>query len=277
MPELPEVESVKVGLNQLVQGKVIEDVTVYWPRIIDTESDLHLWIQQLKGRSIEKIGRRGKYLIFFLEDQVMVSHLRMEGKYLYFPSQELPERKDKHSHVIFHFKDGSQLHYHDVRKFGRMRLTTRENYEEYFETKKLGPEPLTGHFKWESFHQRLQLTKRPIKTVLLEQKVVVGLGNIYVDEALFEAGILPMRLANRLNEEETKKLHQAIQEVLARAVEAGGSTIRTYKNSLGQAGNFQLKLKVYGRKNQPCVVCGQPIQKMSLGQRGTHFCLNCQS
>ena len=277
MPELPEVETVRKGLEQLVLGKTIEEVEVSWPRIIQREESLDEWQHQLVDQSIEAVGRRGKYLIFRLSDCLLISHLRMEGKYLYYPDADslLPEMA-KHTHVRYYFTDGSQLHYHDVRKFGRIERLDKEGLESYFSQKKLGPEPVAEEFLLENFQQQLSLIKKAIKPALLEQKLVVGLGNIYVDESLFRSGIHPETAANRLSQEQVLLLHQTIMEVLNEAIEAGGSTIRTYKNTLGKAGLFQQTLTVYGRHNEPCVNCGTLIQKIQFAQRGTHFCPKCQ-
>lgn len=276
MPELPEVESVKVGLNQLVVERTIAEIDCFWPRIIETDQSIETWCRSLENQTIHFIGRRGKYLIFYLDDVVLISHLRMEGKYLFYQPQEVPLEKSKHTHLIFTFKDGSQLHYHDVRKFGRIRCCLMDQYQEYFIKKKLGPEPLSSDFDFLTFYQGLSKIQRPIKSLLLDQRLVVGLGNIYVDESLFQAKILPTRSASSLTEFEVTQLYHAIRQILARAVEAGGSTIRTYKNSLGQAGKFQLSLNVYGREGQACPECGHDIYKIKLGQRGTHYCPQCQ-
>lgn len=277
MPELPEVETVRKGLAQLVIGKTIERVHVSWPRIIRTDESLEQWQHELIGQTIEGIGRRGKYLVFQLSDYLLISHLRMEGKYLYYPDENsLQTEMAKHTHVRYYFTDGSQLHYHDVRKFGRIERLKTADLDTYFLEKKLGPEPVADEFLLEIFQKQLRLIKKAIKPALLEQKLVVGLGNIYVDETLFRSRIHPGTAANRLSEEQVSLLHQTIMAVLDEAIEAGGSTIRSYKNSLGEAGSFQQILKVYGRQDEPCVVCGTLIHKIQFAQRGTHFCPHCQ-
>lgn len=277
MPELPEVETVRKGLEQLVINKTIAKVLVTWPRIITTDMSLDQWQHELEGQTIKQLGRRGKYLIFHLSDCLLISHLRMEGKYIYYPDEEsiLPENA-KHTHVRFLFEDGSQLHYHDVRKFGRIERIAQNDLRLYFEKKKLGPEPIAEEFDLEIFRQQLKVIKKAIKPALLEQKLVVGLGNIYVDETLFRAKIHPATPANQLNDAQVEILHQEILAVLSEAVIAGGSTIRTYKNSLGEAGKFQQVLAVYGRQDLPCVNCGTLINKIQFAQRGTHYCPNCQ-
>lgn len=276
MPELPEVESVRLGLEHYILDKTIQSVEVYWPRIIVTEQDLTTWQDNLRGQTIHSIARRGKYLVIHLDQGYLVSHLRMEGKYFYYPADQIPADKDKHTHVVITFTDGSQLHYHDVRKFGRMEWVVGQSVTDYFADKGLGPEPLSDQFVVKAFHERLQGTRRAIKTALLAQDIVVGLGNIYVDEALYRAGILPMRSANQLSLEEVSALHQAIMDVLSAAIDAGGSTVRTYHNSMGQDGTYQEQLQVYGRQGRPCYHCGNLIEKIQFQGRGTHYCPTCQ-
>lgn len=274
MPELPEVETVRKGLTHLVLNKVIESVEVFWPRIIESP-EIEDFKQLLIGQKIERIDRRGKFLIFKLTNFDLISHLRMEGKYEFTPANE-DKILDKHIHVIFHFSDQSQLAYRDVRKFGRMVLVPKDTSQNYKGIRLLGVEPIPGDFKVADFYQQLNQSQMAIKPLLLAQKIVVGLGNIYVDEALWQAKVHPETKANSLTLEEAQALHQAIIEVLAKAVKAGGTTIRSYVGALGEAGNFQVDLKVYGQTDQPCLRCQTPIVKIKVAQRGTHYCPNCQ-
>ena len=273
MPELPEVETVRKGLVRLVKGKQIAQVEVRWPRIIEAP-EVETFGQQLIGQTIDDVDRRGKFLIFKLSHSDMVSHLRMEGKYEFYP--EPVEDLNKHTHVIFTFTDGTQLHYNDVRKFGRMTLVPKNESVYYKGIQQLGPEPLPTEFLLEPFRTQLKRSTKAIKPLLLDQKLVTGLGNIYVDEALWMAQIHPETPAKALDEVDTERLHQAIIDVLANAVEAGGTTIRTYANALGEAGNFQVSLHAYGQTGHPCMRCGTPIVKIKVAQRGTHFCPHCQ-
>lgn len=274
MPELPEVETVRKGLVRLVQDKTIAEVVVRWPRIIEFPT-VDEFCQELVGQRIETITRRGKFLLFKLTDFDLISHLRMEGKYEYFSEKNNPQ-PDKHTHVIFKFSDGSQLHYNDVRKFGRMTLVAKGQGMLYKGIQKLGPEPIIEEFLLGDFVEKLQSSSSLIKPLLLNQKVVAGLGNIYTDEALWLAKIHPQQPARTLNKTEIKRLHQAIIEVLAKAVKVGGTTIRTYKNALGEAGSFQMELNVYAKTAEPCPRCKSPIVKIKVAQRGTHFCPHCQ-
>ncbi|MBP1044552.1 DNA-formamidopyrimidine glycosylase [Vagococcus sp. BWB3-3] len=272
MPELPEVEAVRTGLEQLILGKEIDQVQVFWPRIIETP-EVESFKIKLIGEKVEAISRRGKFLIFHFTHYEMVSHLRMEGKYEY---HQQTDELAKHTHVMFDFTDGTQLRYLDVRKFGRMTLLPKGLASEYSGILKLGPEPVPATFLLKPFTAGLKKSSKAIKPLLLDQKLVTGLGNIYVDEALYEAKIHPEQPADTLTSKEVAALYQSIIDVLARAVEAGGTTIRTYKNALGEAGKFQVSLNVYGQTGLPCPRCGTAIIKTKVAQRGTHYCPACQ-
>ena len=271
MPELPEVETVRRGLEKLILGKTIQSVEVKYPKMI--QMDLDAFRQDLLGQEIRSMRRRGKYLLFYLTDKVLISHLRMEGKYLFYPDA-VPERK--HAHVFFQMTDGGTLVYEDVRKFGTMELLRKDQLEAYFAARKLGPEPTEADFLLPPFAAALGRSKKPIKPYLLEQTLVVGLGNIYVDEALWRARIHPARSADSLKPAEVKRLREQIIEVLQLGIEKRGSTIRTYRNALGEDGTMQDFLQVYGKTGQPCARCGSPIEKIKLGGRGTHLCPHCQ-
>ncbi|MBZ2037857.1 DNA-formamidopyrimidine glycosylase [Streptococcus sanguinis] len=271
MPELPEVETVRRGLEKLILGKTIQSVEVKYPKMI--QMDLDAFRQDLLGQEIRSMRRRGKYLLFYLTDKVLISHLRMEGKYLFYPDA-VPERK--HAHVYFQMTDGGTLVYEDVRKFGTMELLRKDQLETYFAARKLGPEPTEADFLLAPFAAALGRSKKPIKPYLLEQTLVVGLGNIYVDEALWRARIHPARPAASLKPAEVKRLREQIIEVLQLGIEKRGSTIRTYRNALGEDGTMQDFLQVYGKTGQPCARCGSPIEKIKLGGRGTHLCPHCQ-
>jgi len=274
MPELPEVETVRRTLIQLIAGKTIKGVKVFWPKIIKKPDDVAQFIDAVKGQTIHDVTRRGKFLKFILDDYVLVSHLRMEGRY--FLAQK-NEPIDKHTHVVFQFTDGTELHYRDVRKFGTMHLFNKGEEDKELPLAQLGPEPFSSRFTADMLTEKLGKTNRKVKTVLLDQTVVVGLGNIYVDEALFRSGIHPERPANSLKPAEIELLHHEIIATLREAVEKGGSTVRSYINSQGQMGMFQLELYVYGRKGKPCKRCGEQLQKTVVGGRGTHYCPNCQA
>ncbi|MFG6493895.1 DNA-formamidopyrimidine glycosylase [Fictibacillus sp. UD] len=272
MPELPEVENVKNTLNQFLPGKVIKDVKIHWDNIIKhpcTEE----FVMKLTGQTFEKVYRRGKFLIFHLNEDSLVSHLRMEGKYGLFESDE---PADKHTHVVFEFTDGTELRYRDVRKFGTMHLYPKGTEESNAPLKTLGIEPLSDSLTAALMKKLFSNRKRNIKAVLLDQTLLAGLGNIYVDEVLFQAGIHPETPANELSLHRLKKLKKAITDILSESVKHGGSSIRSYTNAMGETGGFQLKLFVYGRKNEACRVCGTEIERLVVAGRGTHICKSCQ-
>ncbi|MGG4143517.1 DNA-formamidopyrimidine glycosylase [Paenibacillus algorifonticola] len=273
MPELPEVETVRRTLIELVAGKKIKSVTVRLPRIIQRPAVPEQFEDALVGMTIETVERRGKFLRIVMDGLVLVSHLRMEGRYGLFQSDEPIEL---HTHVLFHFEDGTDLRYKDVRQFGTMHLFTPGTEFELPPLNKLGLEPLEPEFTRDVLHAKLARRSTKIKPLLLNQEYVVGLGNIYVDEALFQAGIHPERSASSLAAEEWDKLHAAICSTLGKAVEAGGSSIKSYVNGQGEMGMFQHQLLVYGRKDEPCPVCGEAIEKFVVGGRGTHICPSCQ-
>jgi formamidopyrimidine-DNA glycosylase len=273
MPELPEVETVRRTLLQLVKGKKIQKVTIYWPKIIKKPAEIEQFQDALLGQTVQEVHRRGKFLKFILDDYVLVSHLRMEGRYGLFQQEE---EYDHHTHVIFTFTDGTELRYRDVRKFGTMHLFKKGEEDTELPLSQLGPEPFSEQFTVEYLSERLSKTNRKIKPALLDQSVVVGLGNIYVDETLFRAGINPERIANQLTAEEIELLHKEIIATLEEAVTKGGSTVRSYVNTQGEIGMFQLELFVYGRTNEPCKMCGTILTKSVVGGRGTHFCEKCQ-
>jgi len=271
MPELPEVETVRRGLEKLILGKKIASLDIRYPKMIKT--DLNQFQKELPGQVIQSMGRRGKYLLFNLRDKVLISHLRMEGKYFYYPD-EIPERK--HAHILVHFEDGTTLVYEDVRKFGTMELLAPELLDSYFISKKLGPEPTDQDFDLGRFKLALKKSKKPIKSHLLDQTLVAGLGNIYVDEVLWRAKVHPSRHSNSLTAQEARKVHDETIKVLGQAVEKGGSTIRSYTNAFGEDGTMQEFHQVYDKAGQACSRCGSTIEKIQLGGRGTYFCPKCQ-
>ena len=273
MPELPEAETVRRTLAELLPGKTIGRVTVRLPRIIRKPADPEAFAAALAGRTFRGAERRGKFLRLLLDDLVLVSHLRMEGRYGLYRAGE-PE--EKHTHVIFHFTDGTELRYRDVRQFGTMHLFAPGEEWRSEPLCKLGLEPLSDEFTPQALRAALAGRAGKIKPLLLDQEIVAGLGNIYADEALHLAGIHPERTAKSLKPRELERLHRAIVETLRAAVEAGGSSVRSYVNGQGEMGMFQHRLRAYGRTGQPCARCGAAIVKITVGGRGTHLCPVCQ-
>lgn len=273
MPELPEVETIRQTLQQLIRNRTIEHVQVHWSNIIKAPDDAEQFKHLLVGQTIRNIGRRGKFLLFELDDYTLVSHLRMEGKYSVH-SQDDPLKK--HTHIIFSFTNGEELRYNDVRKFGTMHLFHKGDERSNKPLNQLGPEPFDETFTFTYFYEKLQRTSRAIKVALLDQSIVSGLGNIYVDETLFHARVHPEKRANELTKKEVELIHQYATHVLDAAVKQGGTTIRSYVSTDGNIGLFQQELYVYGQEDEPCKTCGELIQKMKVSGRGTHICVKCQ-
>lgn len=272
MPELPEVETVRRGLEKLLVGKRISNLVFSYPRMVVTGAEELSRVAQ--GQTFQAVRRRGKYLVLELESHIIVSHLRMEGKYLSFSKDDVPN--NKHFHAFISLSDDTVLVYQDVRKFGTMELVDKGQEEAFFQSKKLGPEPTTEAFKLAPFKQALLSSKKLIKPYLLEQTLVVGLGNIYVDEVLWASKVHPMQVSSRLKSAQINRLHDETIRILQLAVDKRGSTIRTYQNALGEAGTMQDFLEVYGQTDKPCSRCATPIVKIKVGGRGTHFCPKCQ-
>ena len=273
MPELPEVETIRRTLKRFVEDKTIADIEVFWPKIIKQPDDIEIFKTQLFGQTFKDIKRKGKFLLFCLDDYVLVSHLRMEGKYNVWPKDE---PRQKHTHVVFTFTNGEELRYNDVRKFGTMHLFPKGSEFDSNPLKKLGPDPFDESFTFNYFYEKLKKTTRYIKPALLDQSIVTGLGNIYVDETLFKSHIHPLKRANTLTKSEVELIREKTIETLNEAVQLGGTTIRSYVSTDGDMGMFQQELFVYGQTDEPCKICHEPIEKLKVGGRGTHVCPTCQ-
>ncbi len=269
---MPEVETVRRGLIDQVKNKRITSVEIRYQNLIT--GDVQEFVETVTDAKITDIGRRAKFLMIYLDNgYTIISHLRMEGKYRV--SADL-NAIDKHSHAIFTLDDGEMLIYNDVRKFGRMQLWPTDKLNENKSLKKLGPEPLSPEFTFDNIKPRIIKHRKDIKTVLLDQSVMSGLGNIYVDEVLWQAKVHPETPANHLTDEEIKTIIDCSNSEIKLAIESGGSTVRSYLDANGHKGNMQDRLKVYGKEGQPCARCGTTIEKIKVGGRGTHFCPKCQ-
>ena len=272
MPELPEVETVLRTLEHQLQHPRIEQVEVFWPRIIAYPA-VEDFIKQIKGKRIASYKRFGKFLIFDLDDMVWIVHLRMEGK---FYVQRAFDPYDKHTHVIFTLDDGRQLRYHDTRKFGRMWLYPKNEDDRYPCFEKFGydvfDERLTSDYLYKTLHHK----KTDLKAVLLDQSILCGIGNIYADEICFAMGMHPETMINHLRKKDFEELIYQTRRIMSGAIRFGGTTIRSYTSSLGVDGRFQLKLKVHAKKGEKCSVCGTEIKKIQVAQRGTCYCPVCQ-
>lgn len=272
MPELPEVETIRRTLAEQVIGKTIVKVDVTCDRIIQRMSATD-FAAKLAGQTIRKMERFGKYLFFVMDEFTLISHLRMEGKYYVLPA-ETPA--GKYEHVKFTFSDESSLRYEDMRKFGTMELVLPGTERDAKGLCTMGLEPFDDGFTVAYLKEKLQKSHSPIKSLLLDQKNVVGLGNIYVNEVLFQARIHPETRGSALKETDYAHLIEYCRSVLRDAIEFGGTTIRSYYSGLGVSGNFQDRLQVHSKKGAPCPRCKTAIEKIAVGGRGTYFCPKCQ-
>ena len=272
MPELPEVETVKNTLKKQILNKKIIDVNIFYENLIEYPS-VKLFKKQIKNQTINDIKRRGKWLMFELDDYFLLSHLRMEGKYLI---RKLGDIVTKHEHISFIFSDKTELRYQDVRKFGKMHLIEKNEINNRKPINELGYEPWDEELDISYLKEKYKSKKLPIKTVILDQSIIVGIGNIYADEILFLSGINPLKKCNELNDIELQSIIYNTKKVLELAIKDGGTTIRSYTSSEGVHGRFQQHLNVHNKENQPGPKCGEKIVKIRVGGRGTCYCVNCQ-
>ena len=272
MPELPEVETVRRTLNNIILNRQIESIDVYYTKIIK-ELSLTDFIKRLVGQTLRDIKRQGKYLIFIFDDVALISHLRMEGKYFI---KDQSEHVEKHEHIIFNFTDGSSLRYHDVRKFGTMDLRELDKIYTTNPIKKLGYEPFDKEMTVDYLKGKLHKKEVAVKTCLLNQTIFTGLGNIYVDEVLFLCKLNPALKASKLKDIDYQNIIKNSIKVLTKAILLGGTTIRSYTSSLGVTGRFQNELNVHTMQGKPCVICNTLIEKKRVNGRGTYYCPKCQ-
>lgn len=272
MPELPEVETVKNVLLPIIKDRKILKIDVF--RSSTIEGNVKEFVSNLQGQTFLSVSRIGKYLIFHLTNElVMLSHLRMEGKYY----ELLENDKDsKYARVVFHLDNGHKLCYDDSRCFGILKLSSEDQYMNEEMIAKLGPEPFVIK-DVKPLMKQVKNVKKPIKTTLLDQTIMTGLGNIYVDETLFASKIHPLTPANKLSEKGWKEIVKNAQEILSLAIESGGSTIKSYHPGKDIDGNFQTRLKVYGKAGELCPACkSHQFRFIKVGGRGTTFCPSCQ-
>ena len=272
MPELPEVETVRQSLKLKVKDKLITDVNIYYDGIIEYPS-VKEFCKKIKGQKINDIDRYGKWLMFVLDDYYLLSHLRMEGKYF------IKNNKDKvlkHEHVIFKLDDGNELRYMDVRKFGKMHLIEKNKIKEIGPLIELGKEPWDKELNVGYLKKMFSKKKVPIKSVLLDQSIIVGIGNIYADEILFLSCINPLKKACDLDDKEIDNIIKYTRLELEDAIKKGGTTIRSYSSVNGIHGLFQQELNVHTKEGEKCPRCGENIIKIKVGGRGTYYCEGCQ-
>jgi len=301
MPELPEVETVARDLNRWVAGAQITDAEVRWDRTIRYPLPPERFVAEVRGAVIERVGRRAKSVLLYLADgRVMTVALRMTGA-LVVARPGTPD--DRYARVVFRLADGRELRYRDVRKFGRIGLFegsslrvrraprragsgTRGRLRAVGETRsayrvgdvfaKHGPEPLSASFSAKRLAERLRGRSARLKTLLLDQSFIAGVGNIYADEALWQARLHPLRAADTLSVEEVRRLHRSIRKVLRQGITNRGASFSDYVGADGEPGENAERLAVYRRTGAPCLRCGRPIQRLVIGQRSSHFCPHCQ-
>lgn len=273
MPELPEVETVCRGLAPHLEGRVLVSVEQRRPNLRFPFPDR--FVERLTGRRVTSVRRRAKYILMDLDDgAVLIIHLGMSGRMLIHP--QAPESLGAHDHVVMETDGGTVIIFNDARRFGLMDLTTAAGQGEHPLLRKLGPEPLGNEFSGPGLAARLAGKMTPIKAALLDQAVVAGLGNIYVSEALFMARISPKRLATTVTGVQAERLAKAVRDVLGKAIEAGGSSLRDYRQTSGELGYFQHQFTVYDREGQPCPDCGDLIERFVQSGRSTFCCPRCQ-
>lgn len=293
MPELPEVETIRRQLFKEVVGKKIKEVELRLPKLAyfdGKRGDAKNFKKNSEGVVIEKADRAAKILILTLSNgYTLLVHLKMTGQLIYrakngetkrgghpWPPDSV-EVPNKWTHIIFKFSDGSVLYFNDLRQFGYMKLAPTIDLKEQKEIKKLGPEPFDRKFTPGLFSQMLKKrSKAKIKPLLMDQSFLSGVGNIYADESLHYAGILPTRPAGKIKPEEIKKLHIGINKILKKSIEKGGTSVDTYVTLSGGKGGYEKYLKVYGREGEKCFRCKGVIRRVKLGGRSAHFCPRCQ-
>ena len=270
MPELPEVETTRRGIEPHVVGRTVVRLVVRNPRL--------RWrvtpklVREFSGQTIESVTRRGKYLLFTTAAGTAILHLGMSGSLRVVPCAQAA---DAYDHVDIVLDNGDCLRLHDPRRFGAL-LWTHDDPQKHKLLRDLGPEPLSADFSGDYLFEKSRGRKRAIRDFLLDSQVIAGIGNIYANEALFAAGLRPTRAAGRIDRARYRRLAESIRATLKRALKAGGTTLRDFRNGRGEPGYFQLSLNVYGRAGEPCLVCRTPIRTQRLGQRSAFFCPKCQ-
>lgn len=271
MPELPEVETIRKVLLPIVKNNRIEKIDIYRSKTI--EGDAKEFVEELTHETFLDVSRIGKYLIFHLtNDKVIISHLRMEGKYYEFLENE---EDSKYAKVVYHLSNGKKLCYDDSRCFGILKLSNEDSYLKEEMISKLGPEPFDVK-DVKSIFNKVKKVSKPIKTTLLDQTLITGLGNIYVDETLYASHIHPLTPANKITLKEWEVIIDNAKKILNIAIEMGGSTIKSYHPGKDIDGNFQTRIKIYGKQGETCPTCGHTFRFIKVGGRGTTFCPVCQ-
>lgn len=273
MPELPEVETVKKTLEKKLIGLAIKGVEILMPKII-RDPNPEKFITEVTNKKISRLGRRGKYLLLYMTgEKALIIHLRMTGRLVYTQSTEPIAR---HTHVIFQLSNGYELRFIDMRQFGRIQLSSVSNLNLVKGLKDLGLEPLEKAFTRDFLRKELKRKRIRIKSLLLDQTFIAGLGNIYTDEALHRARLNPMRVANTLSPREVANLYHSIVEVLREGIANRGTSFRDYVDGDGRPGNYQTLLRAYDREGEKCLRCGMAIVRIKVSGRSSYYCPTCQ-
>ena len=273
MPELPEVETIAADLRPHLVGRTIVRAELGFPTIV-RYPEPERFVDGVAGMRIETVRRRGKYILIGMGDHLLlVVHLGMTGQ-LRIVEEASPV--EKHTHALFLLDDGKQLRYRDPRRFGRLLLGTQEELLAAKKMPRLGPEPIDPGFAADELYQRLRRRRAPLKAVLLDQRAIAGVGNIYADESLHRAGLRPTRLANTVSKKSARRLHESLRDSLQAAIANRGSSVDTYRDAWGEIGGQQEELLVYGRAGEPCLTCGRPLSSVRIAGRTTVFCRHCQ-
>ena len=272
MPELPEVETTRRGIEPHIENNKVSKVilrrkTLRWPITPALSKDL-------PGETIQSVSRRGKYLLLATQKGCLLIHLGMSGSLRVLTSKE--ETASKHEHYDINLNNGMTIRYRDPRRFGAL-LWTNKDPEKHRLLTNLGPEPLHDVLNGRFLYQVLRKKSSPIKIQIMNNHIVTGVGNIYANESLFHAGIRPTRQANRISQVRLERLSDAIKKTLKRAIEVGGSSLQDFYQADGTTGYFQQEYKVYGRTGEPCHTCKTPIKMVTLGQRSSFYCIVCQT
>ena len=273
MPELPEVETIVADLRPHLVGRTIVRCELSFPTIV-RHPEPEQFVDAVAGMRVESVGRRGKYILIGLSSNVhLVIHLGMSGQLRLLDEVTSPE---KHTHAVFFLDDGMQLRYRDPRRFGRLLIGTEEALLTAKKMPRLGPEPIDPDFEAEQLYRELRRRRAPLKAVLLDQKAIAGVGNIYADESLHRARLRPTRLANTVSKPAARRLRDSLRESLVLAIANRGSSVDTYRDAWGDVGGQQEQLLVYGRAGEPCFTCGRPLSSVRIAGRTTVFCRRCQ-
>jgi formamidopyrimidine-DNA glycosylase len=285
MPELPEVQTIIDDLNRRIKGDTITGFWSDWKKTV--RMPVEKFIEGIKGRKILSVSRIGKNIFINLSGgKTIYIHLKMTGHLLVKPKAKSPklkigedyfsEKVNQYIHHIFYLKFGRTLEFSDLRKFGKIILEDTDKIGKISEIKSLGVDAMSEEFSFKKFDEILDKRKTIIKLLIMDQSKIAGVGNIYASEMLFESGILPTRPADKISQEERKKLYRAIKKTLEKAIELRGTSDSDYRDTAGAPGKFQEVLKVYRRAGKKCLKCGTIIERIKLGQRGTFFCPVCQ-